>query len=532
MIRISQIKLSIDQEKATLPDLIAKKLKIPKATILDYHIFKESIDARRGQINFVYTVDLTLANEANILKKKIPNVTITPNLNYQMPAKLNKAPTSRPVVIGFGPAGMYASLLLAQCGYKPIVLERGEAVAKRLKTINKFWQQGILNPESNVQFGEGGAGTFSDGKLTTRVKDLRGLKVLQELVNAGAPPEICYQAHPHVGTDLLCNIVVNIRKKIIELGGEIYFNTRVDDFIITGGAIRGVVTNENQTFTSNHVVLAIGHSARATFAKLCEHNIAIEAKELAIGVRIEHPQTLIDKAQYKEFAGHPKLGAADYRLTHQASNGRGVYTFCMCPGGVVVPATSEANLVVTNGMSQHARAEENANSAILAQVKLTDFASKHPLAGINFLRQLEAKAFSMGGANYKAPAQLVADFLANRPSNTLGAVKPSYALGVNLVNLHDLFPKKINDALVEGIQAFGKSLTNFAINDAILTAIESRSSSPVRISRDALTLQSVSVSGLYPAGEGAGFAGGIVSSAIDGLKCAELLMANFEGGSK
>lgn len=528
MIRISQLKIGIEESKEKLPNLIAKKLKISETDILDYRIFKESIDARRSTITFVYTVDVTLENENNILNKKIPNVTTTPDLNYKLPPKLDTPQINRPVVIGFGPAGMYAALLLAQCGYNPIILERGETVEKRAYAIEKFWQNGILNPESNVQFGEGGAGTFSDGKLTTRVKDLRGRKVLEEFVNAGAPEEILYAAHPHVGTDLLRNVVVNIRKKIIDLGGEIHFNTRVDDFIITDGQINGVVTNKNQTINSNHVILAIGHSARDTFEKIYEHHIDIVAKPFAIGVRIEHPQKLIDKAQYKKFAGNPKLGAAEYRLTHQASNGRAVYTFCMCPGGYVVASSSEPNMVVTNGMSEHARAEQNANSAVLVQIQLEDFESDHPLAGIHFQRKLESKAFIMGGSNYKAPAQRVADFLANRSKSVVGTVTPTYSVGINLVNLHDLFPKSFCDALSEGLQAFDKLLTGFAMDDAILTAIESRSSSPVRITRDAQSLQSTNLKGLYPAGEGAGFSGGIVSSAIDGLKCAEMLMTKFD----
>lgn len=527
MIRISQLKISIDESVEKLPTLIAKKLKIKITDILDYRIFKESIDARRGTINFVYTVDVALQDETNILNKKFSNVTLTPSLDYKMPPKLDVAPTKRPIVIGFGPAGMFAALLLAQCGYHPIVLERGGSVDERLESINKFWQDGVLNPESNIQFGEGGAGTFSDGKLTTRVKDLRGRKVLQELVDTGAPEEILYVAHPHVGTDLLREIVVNIRKKIIALGGEIHFNTRVDDFIITEGQVTGVVTNKNQVINSEHVILAIGHSARDTFEKIFDRDIEMIAKPFAVGARIEHPQTLINQGQYKAFANHPRLGAAEYRLTHQASNGRGVYTFCMCPGGYVVPSSSEPNRVVTNGMSEHARAEPNANSAVLVQVRLEDFASDHPLAGIHFQRELEAKAFVMGGSNYKAPAQRVADFLANKPSTSIGTVDPTYAIGINLTNLHDLFPKPLCDALIEGLRAFNQKLAGFAMDDAILTAVESRSSSPVRITRHAETLQSTSLKGFYPAGEGAGFAGGIVSSAIDGLKCAEMLIAAF-----
>jgi len=526
MIRISQLKIGIDESVDLLSDLIAKKLKIASSEILDYRIFKESVDARRGSVTFVYTVDVTINNEASVLGRGLSNVTQTPDLAYKMPTSVGQAPIEPPVVIGFGPAGMYAALLLAQCGYHPIVLERGEAVDERAVTVDNFWRNGELNPESNVQFGEGGAGTFSDGKLTTRVKDLRGRKVLEELVAAGAPPEILYQAHPHVGTDLLRNVVKNIREKIIQLGGTVRFNTKVEDFELTDGQITAVVTQKEIIKTKN-VILAIGHSARDTFTKLYEHKIEMVAKPFAVGARIEHPQKLINQAQYKEFADHPKLGAAEYRLTHQASNGRGVYTFCMCPGGYVVPSSSEPNTVVTNGMSEHARSEPNANSAVLVQVTLDDFASDHPLAGVEFQRDLESRAFVMGGSDYKAPAQRVGDFLTGQPSESVGTVEPSFFNGVKMTNLHDLFSKSICDALVEGISAFGKKMTGFDMDDAILTAVETRSSSPIRINRDSETLQSTTVAGLYPAGEGAGYAGGIVSSAIDGLKCAEALIESY-----
>ena len=528
MIRISGLKIGIDESVEKLPSLIAKKLKITAADILDYRIFKESIDARRGVVNFVYTVDVTVGNESSVLTKGLSDVAKTPDLTYDMPPVLGEAPPHPPVVIGFGPAGMYAALLLAQCGYHPIVLERGEAVDERAVSVEKFWCNGELNPESNVQFGEGGAGTFSDGKLTTRVKDLRGRKVLEELVAAGAPPEVLYQAHPHVGTDLLRDVVKNIREQIIALGGQVRFNTKMEDFEISDGRISAVVTNKKEVIKTNHVILAVGHSARDTFTTLYEHKIEMAAKPFAVGVRIEHPQEIIDKAQYKEFAGHPKLGAAEYRLTHQASNGRGVYTFCMCPGGYVVPSSSEPNMVVTNGMSEHARAEPNANSAVLVQVTLADFGSDHPLAGVQFQRDLESRAFIMGGSDYKAPAQRVADFLAGRPSESLGAVASSFANGVKMTNLHDLFSKPLCDALAEGISAFGSKIIGFNMDDAVLTAVETRSSSPVRINRDSETLQSPSLAGFYPAGEGAGYAGGIVSSAIDGLKCAEALIIAYE----
>lgn len=528
MLRISQLKINIAEDKEILPKLIAKKLKIKTSDILDYRIFKESIDARRGTVTFVYTVDVTVENEMKYLSLNLSNVTPTPNLTYDMPEKLSTSPTAPPIVVGFGPAGMYAALLLAQCGYAPIVLERGADVDSRVTAIEKFWTTGDFNPRSNVQFGEGGAGTFSDGKLTTRVKDLRGRKVLEELVNAGAPEEILYMAHPHVGTDLLRGVVKNIRETIIAHGGIVHFNTQVTDFIIKDDAIKGVVTEDGTIYNSEHIIVAIGHSARDTFEAIHQQNIDIVAKPFAVGARIEHPQALINKAQFKEFAGHPKLGAAEYRLTHQTSNGRGVYTFCMCPGGLVVPSSSEENMVVTNGMSEHARNEKNANSGLLVQVQLEDFGSDHPLAGIEFQRALERKAFELGGGGYKAPVQRVADFIAKRPTTTIGSVKPSYATGVTPSNLHELFPETLCDSLIEGLLALDKKLNGFAMDDALLTGVESRSSSPVRITRNSDNLMSTNIKGLYPSGEGAGFAGGIVSSAIDGLKCAESLIANFK----
>ena len=528
MIRVSGIKIGIDESQDILPSLVAKKLKITVADLLEFRIFKESIDARRGSVNFVYTIDVHVKNEDSFLRKKIPGVAQTPVLAYEMPPKLDSPIATPPVVVGFGPAGMYAALLLAECGYNPIVLERGQDVDARAASVDLFWKDGILNPESNVQFGEGGAGTFSDGKLTTRVKDLRGRKVLEELVAAGAPPEILYEAHPHVGTDLLRGVVKNIRKKIIALGGQVLFNTKAEDFEFTDGQITSVITNKKEVIKTNHIIIAVGHSARDTFTTLFEHKLDMSAKPFAIGVRIEHPQKLIDTAQYKEFAGHPKLGAAEYRLTHQASNDRGVYTFCMCPGGFVVPSASIPETVVTNGMSEHDRAQENANSAILVQVSAADFGSDHPLAGMHFQRDLENHAFILGGSNYKAPAQLVSDFLANRPSTALGTVTPSFATGVTLTNLHDLFSEDICTTIAEGIRAFGEKLHDFDLGDAVLTAVESRSSSPVRMIRDTDTLQSTNMRGIYPSGEGAGFSGGIVSSAIDGLKCAEAVIANYQ----
>ncbi|GFH41668.1 hypothetical protein Hs30E_02190 [Lactococcus hodotermopsidis] len=528
MLRITQIKLSINDDIGQVKTLVARKLKLKPNEILEFRIYKESIDARkRGEINFIYTVDVKVKDEAKFLTGKLKNVALAPDLTYQNPKIGKQKLENRPLVIGFGPAGMYAALLLAQMGYKPLVLERGEAVEARVKSIERFWTTGELNPNSNVQFGEGGAGTFSDGKLTSRVKDLRGRKVLQELVNNGAPKEILYKAHPHVGTDLLRDIVKNMRETIIALGGEIRFNAQVAHFAVKNGTLTGVQLDSGEEIACQQAILAIGHSARDTFHALYDNGVQMTAKPFAVGVRIEHPQTVINKAQYKEFAGHSKLGAAEYRLTYKASNGRGVYTFCMCPGGLVVPSTSEVGHLVTNGMSEQARDQKNANSGLLVQVFPEDFPSHHPLAGIDFQRELEQKAFELGGSTYQAPAQLVGDFLQNKPSTAMESVVPSYCLGVKPTNLADLFPDYITVAMRESLTEFDKKLHGFAMADAVMTGVESRSSSPLRINRDEESFQSVSTTGIYPSGEGAGFAGGIVSAAIDGLKCAEALIREF-----
>lgn len=527
MIRVSQIKLNIDENQTKIKPLLLKKLRINEEELIDFRIYKESIDARKGQIHFIYTVDCTIKNENKILAKKPKNIMPSPDVSYKNPIIGQKEMHHRPVVIGFGPAGMFAALLLAQMGYKPIVLERGQKVEDRVKAIDEFWTKGKLNPQSNVQFGEGGAGTFSDGKLTSRVRDLRGRKVLEEFVHSGAPEDILYKAHPHVGTDLLRGIVKDIRERIIDLGGEIRFESQVTDFEINDGQLQSISLNDGQTITTRHAVLAIGHSARDTFSQIFEKGIDISAKPFAVGVRIEHPQDVIDKAQYKGFAGHSRLEAAEYRLTYRAENGRGVYTFCMCPGGTVVPASSEEGRLVTNGMSEHARDLENANSGLLVQVFPEDFPDGHALAGVEFQRELEEKAFKLGGNTYQAPAQLVGDFLRKQASIKLGKVKPTYALGVVPTDLHQLFPEFISQPMAESLLSFDNKIKEFAMNDAVMTGVETRSSSPVRINRDEENFQSLNTKGLYPSGEGAGFAGGIVSAAIDGLKCAEKIIEEY-----
>lgn len=526
MLRISQLRLTIEEPLERIPNHIIQKLHIKEEDLLSYHICKESVDARKSnQIYFNYCVDCKVKGEERILKKKLKDVSKTPNEHYTMPIPGVIGMKKGPIVVGFGPAGMFSALLLAQLGYRPIVIERGARVEQRVKDVEAFWEHGILNCESNVQFGEGGAGTFSDGKLTTRVKDPRVHKVLEEFVRFGAPKQILYQAYPHIGTDLLRGIVKAFREEILALGGEFHFHTCVNDLIIEQGQITGVQTN-NGIFESEHVILAIGHSARDTYRMLKKNGIAMKAKAFAIGARIEHPQSLIDHAQYKAFAQHPRLGAAEYRLTHQATNGRGVYTFCMCPGGTVVPSTSCEGAIVVNGMSEHARDKENANSAVLVQVHTSDF-DDDPMKGIAYQETIERKAYQVAGNTYHAPAQLVKDFLSHQPSKALKSVKPSYALGVTLCDLHTILPNEITQAMEEGLLGFDRKLKGFAMDDAVLTGVETRSSSPIRLERDQQEHMSLSLKGLYPCGEGAGYAGGIVSAAIDGLRCAEKMIAYY-----
>ncbi|MFM9913742.1 MAG: NAD(P)/FAD-dependent oxidoreductase [Methylophilaceae bacterium] len=534
MLRITELKLPIDHAESALRPAILKRLGLTDSELLNFSIFKRSVDARKKDaILFIYAVDVEVADEALHLKKfkNDKNITPSPDMEYH---HASQAPTifkQRPIVIGTGPCGMFAGLMLAQMGFKPIILERGKAVRERTQDTWGLWRKNKLNPESNVQFGEGGAGTFSDGKLYSQVKDPRylGRKVMQEFVKAGAPEEILYVAHPHIGTFRLVGVVENIRAQILALGGEIRFSSRVEDLEIEYGKVRGVKLNNGETLTADHVVLAVGHSARDTFAMLHERGVHVEAKPFSLGFRIEHPQTMIDRCRLGRNAGNPLLGAADYKLVYHASNGRSVYSFCMCPGGTVVAAASEPNRVVTNGMSQYSRNERNANAGIVVGITPEADYPGHPLAGMEFQRIWESRAFELGGGTYEAPGQLVGDFLAGRPSTSLGEVIPSYTPGVHLTDLATSLPDYAIEAIREAIPAFDKQIKGFAREDAVLTGVETRTSSPIRITRDDNTLQSLNTKGLYPAGEGAGYAGGILSAAIDGIKIAEAVALSLLG---
>lgn len=526
MLRITELKLPLDHPETQLKTAILERLGIGAEQLNRYTIFRQGFDARkRHAILRVYTVDAEVADEPTVFARLAadPQLSLTPDSSYRFVTQAPKELALRPVIIGTGPCGLFAGLILAQMGFRPIILERGKAVRERTKDTFGLWRKGVFNPESNVQFGEGGAGTFSDGKLYTQIKDPNhyGRKVLTELVKAGAPTEILQVSKPHIGTFRLVTVVENLRASIEALGGEIRFQSRVDDIIIDDGQVRGVVLVNGETLDTNHVVLAVGHSARDTFNMLYERGVYIEAKPFSIGFRIEHPQSLIDSCRWGSNACHPLLGAADYKLVHHCRNGRSVYSFCMCPGGTVVAATSEAGHVVTNGMSQYSRNERNANSGIVVGISPDDYPG-HPLAGIDFQRQLEAAAFKLGGETYAAPGQLVGDFLAQRPSSVLGSVQPSYTPGVYLCDLSPALPEYAITAIREALPAFDKKIKGFAMHDAVLTGVETRTSSPIRIKRNE-HYQSLNTKGLYPAGEGAGYAGGILSAAVDGIKIAEAL---------
>lgn len=550
MIRLSEIKLPLDPPADALPRAVQGLLGVEADAIASIHVHKRSFDARKVDLLQVYIVDVTLANPAQetALFAKLagnPRVTPTPDMVYRLAAQAPAGLATRPVVVGFGPCGIFAALLLAQMGFRPIVLERGKMVRQRTKDTWGLWRKSVLNPESNVQFGEGGAGTFSDGKLYSQIKDPRflGRKVMEEFVKAGAPPEILYVAHPHIGTFKLVKVVENIREQIVALGGEIRFEQRVTDVLIEDGPdgkhLRGLTVHDQATgatheLRADHVVMALGHSSRDTFQMLHERGVHIEAKPFSIGFRVEHPQGLIDRARWGRHAGHPLLGAADYKLVHHASNGRSVYSFCMCPGGTVVAATSEPGRVVTNGMSQYSRNERNANAGIVVGIDPRDYpgwengATGSPLAGIVLQRALESRAFELGGGDYRAPGQLVGDFVAGNPSTALGSVEPSYKPGVTPTDLHQALPAYAIEAMREAFPAFGRKIKGFDLHDAVLTGVETRTSSPIKITRGE-DFQSLNVRGLYPAGEGASYAGGILSAGVDGIKVAEAVARSVLG---
>jgi uncharacterized protein len=538
MLRLTEVKLPLDHPDEALRDAIVKKLKINATELTHYSIYKRSYDARKkGQITLVYILDVETPKEKALLDrfKQDPHVTIAPDLTYhpvvQAPQGFPNSPEQqRPIVIGMGPCGMFAALLLAQMGFRPIVVERGKSVRDRSVDTFGFWLKKRLNPESNAQFGEGGAGTFSDGKLYSQVSDPHhyGRKVLTELVKAGASAEILYINKPHIGTYRLTKIVQTLRAEIESLGGEIQFQTRVVDIDIVNGIAKGVVLENGNYLASHHIVLAIGHSSRDTFKMLYDRGVYIEAKPFSIGFRIEHPQAIVDRARFGEQAGHPLLGSADYKLVHHCNNGRSVYSFCMCPGGKVVAAASEPGRLVTNGMSEYARNESNANSAIVVGITPEDY-PENPLAGIELQRRLEEQAFALGGGTYEAPGQLVGDFLVDRPSTQFGSVTPSYKPGVKLGDLSQSLPEFAIAAIREAIPVFDRHIPGFAMADAILTGVETRTSSPIRIKRNQ-HYESINTIGLYPAGEGAGYAGGILSAGIDGIKVAEAVALSLLGG--
>ncbi|MBK4993817.1 NAD(P)/FAD-dependent oxidoreductase [Pseudomonas sp. S37] len=534
MLRITELKLPLDHPDEALREAIVQRLGIRDEQLLSFNLFKRSYDARKknSELLFIYTIDLEASNEAELLGKFADdrNIGPAPDVTYkfvgQAPADLQE----RPIVVGFGPCGIFAGLLLAQMGFKPIILERGKEVRQRTKDTWGLWRKSVLNPESNVQFGEGGAGTFSDGKLYSQIKDPQhhGRKVLEEFVKAGAPDEILYINKPHIGTFRLTGMVEQMRQDMIAMGAEVRFQEKVTDLLIDDGQLTGVVLESGEQLHSRHVVLALGHSARDTFRMLHAKGVYMEAKPFSVGFRIEHPQTLIDKARLGKYAGHPKLGAADYKLVYHAKNGRSVYSFCMCPGGTVVAATSEPGRVVTNGMSQYSRNERNANSGIVVGIDPERDYPGGPLAGIELQERLEAHAYVMGGSNYQAPAQLVGDFVAGRPSTALGSVEPSYKPGVTLGDLAPSLPDFAIEAIREALPAFDRQIKGYNLHDAVLTGIETRTSSPLRITRGE-DYQSLNMKGLFPAGEGAGYAGGILSAGVDGIRIAEAVARDMLG---
>jgi len=526
-IRVNNIVMNIEEDINTLRNKVSKKLKISIEDIKEFKILKESIDARKkDNIKFNYAVEVICDNEAKVVKRsndKDIKLEYTHTEEFKFG---NKKMNHRPIIVGMGPAGMFAGLLMAQKGYKPLIIERGEKVEERTETVNKFWNTGELNLESNVQFGEGGAGTFSDGKLTTRIKDNRCDFVLEQFVKSGAPKEIIYSGKPHIGTDILKEVVKNIRQRIVELGGEIRFSSRLEDIVIKDNYIKNAVVNGEEIPCEN-LILAIGHSSRDTYEMLLKRGVFMEPKAFAIGVRVEHSQNMININQYGKYADHPRLKAADYRLAYTTpTTGRAVYSFCMCPGGEVVAAASEEGRLVTNGMSYYDRDKDNANAAIVVTVGEDDFAGNTPLKGMDFQRHYEELAYRLGGGGYKAPIQLVGDFLEDRITTKLGIIKPTYNPGYEFKDLRECLPRYVSQSLKEGLVNFDRKIKGFAGADAVLTGIETRTSAPVKITRNE-NLESINIKGLYPSGEGSGFAGGIISAAVDGLKSAESIMKEY-----
>jgi hypothetical protein len=535
MLRLTDIQLPLDHPESAIKAAILQKLAIIESELVSFSIFRRSYDARKkSAIVLIYTLDVETTQNDQLLNQfsGTTNIGTTPDTSYKFVTHAKDTDFQRPVVIGFGPCGLFVALILAQMGFRPIVLERGKEVRERTKDTWGLWRKRELQAESNVQFGEGGAGTFSDGKLWSQIKDPKhyGRKVLTEFVKAGAPSEIMYVSKPHIGTFRLVKMIEEMRTNIEALGGEIRFQQKVTDFDIQNGNMHGLTINDSEYISASHVVLAIGHSARDTFELVHQRGIYVEAKPFSIGFRIEHPQSLIDQARFGSNAGNKILGSADYKLVHHAKNGRSVYSFCMCPGGTVVAAASEPGRVVTNGMSQYSRNERNANSAIVVGITPADYA-EHVLAGIDLQRKLESLAYELGGRNYNAPGQLVGDFLAKRPSTEIGSVIPSYQPGITLCDLAAALPAYAIDAIREALPEFDKQIKGFAMNDAIITGVETRTSSPIRIKRDDNNLQSINTSGLYPAGEGAGYAGGILSAAIDGIKIAEAVGLSIQSAN-
>lgn len=529
MLRISEIKLGLDSDFQDIENAAAKTLKINKNRILKTEIFKRSIDCRKDSVQFVYTVDIIFDGDEDKLISSINNAKVTKceKYNYQLPASRRNS-TLSPLIAGFGPAGIFAALILARSGHKPIVIERGRDVDSRTKDIDNFWTNRVLDEKSNIQYGEGGAGTFSDGKLTTGIKDSRCRFVFEEFVKHGAPEDILVNAKPHIGTDKLKTTVKELREEIVALGGKVLFETQLVDIIVANNFIHGVrVLDKNGKeldIETDALILSVGHSASDTVEMLYNRGINMMQKPFSIGARIEHPQGFIDSCQYGKYKGNPKLPAADYKLACHPPHGRGAYTFCMCPGGTVVCASSRKGGVVTNGMSEFARDKENANSAILVGVEPADFPSDHVLSGFQLQREIEENAFSMGGGDYSAPATKVGDFLKGQKSNKIGAVKPSFPTGVTMGDIGALLPEKVVNTMKHALTEWDKKIKGFAMDDAVLTAPETRSSSPVRILRDEFF--QTNIRGLYPCGEGAGYAGGIVSAAVDGVKCAEMVLSD------